>query len=63
MLIEYTATDAEDRIIERALSYYHISNWFNPEEDYYVLETEDDRVVTTLALLNIDFVISSKDSS
>lgn len=61
MLIEYYATDYEDIQIDRVLKPYAITNWFNPEENYYVLETEDDRVITALALLGIELYITNKD--
>jgi hypothetical protein len=62
MIIAYTATDAEDTRLERAFEHLHISNWFNPEENYYVLETEDSRVTTILAIFGIDFVVSDTES-
>lgn len=58
MLIEYTATDEEDDRLERALKRIHIKEWFNPEDGYYILETDDERVPTIMMLFNIDFVIS-----
>jgi hypothetical protein len=60
MIIEYYATDEQDRRIERALDAYDIVNWFNPEDGYYVLETNDDRVITTLSLLGIEVYYSNK---
>jgi hypothetical protein len=60
MIIEYYATDEQDRRIERALDAYDIKNWFNPEDGYYVLETNDDRVITTLSLLGIEVYYSNK---
>lgn len=58
MLIEYYATDQEDQHIERVLENFTILNWFNPEDGYYVLETEDERVLTLLSLLNIELYVS-----
>lgn len=60
MLIEYTATAEQDRRIESALKCCHISNWFNPEDDYYVMETDDPRVPTILALMGIDCLIAKE---
>lgn len=60
MLIEYYATDYEDTQIEKALAKFEILEWFNPEDEYYVLETNDDRVVTVLHLLGIELWISSE---
>jgi hypothetical protein len=60
MIIEYYATDEQDRRIERALDAYDIVNWFNPEDGYYVLETNDDRVITTLSILGIEVYYSNK---
>jgi hypothetical protein len=60
MIIEYYATDEQDRRIERALDAYDIENWFNPSDGYYVLETIDDRVITTLSLLGIEVYYSNK---
>ena len=54
MIVEYYATDHQDQQLELALEKYHIINWFNPEDDYYVLETDDDRVITTMTLLGIE---------
>ena len=55
MLIEYYATEYEDRQIERALEHFDIVNWFNPEEGYYVIESYDPRIATVFALLNIEW--------
>ena len=57
MLLEYCASDTQDRLIERALKNIVIDEWFNPSDDYYVLETQDDRAVTILALLGIEVVL------
>jgi hypothetical protein len=58
MLIEYYATDLEDRTITKALEKFNILEWFNPEESYYVLETDDERVVTILTMCGADVYIS-----
>jgi hypothetical protein len=57
MLLEYYATDSEDLEIERILKNKNIIEWFNPEEDYYVMETDDETVVTILCLLGIEVFI------
>lgn len=59
MLIEYYASDLEDTKLEHALSAYFIKEWFNPEDGYYVIETDDDRVITTMSLMGIELYISS----
>lgn len=58
MLIEYRATPRQDGLLEKAFAPYFIMEWFNPSEDYYVLETEDPRVVQTLNLMNIVYQIT-----
>lgn len=58
MLIEYYATDNEDRKITKALSNFQIEEWFNPEDDYYVLETHDSKVITILSLFGIEVYIT-----
>ena len=55
MLIEYYANEWQDRKITHALEHFHIDEWFNPEEDYYVLETQDPRVATVFALFGIEW--------
>jgi hypothetical protein len=60
MLIEYYASDYEDTQIEKALEKFEILEWFNPEDEYYVLETNDERVVTVLSLLGIELWITSE---
>jgi hypothetical protein len=60
MLIEYYATDAEDTRLEKMLSKYKIDEWFNPEDDYYILETQDPQVVTIMSLLGIELYVSGK---
>lgn len=62
MLIEYYATDDEDLRIERALAKFKIDEWFNPEEAYYVLETQDSRVITVLHLLGIELYITDHNN-
>lgn len=61
MLIEYYATEEEDRRLERALEHYHIAEWFNPEEGYYVLDTEDPRVITTMTLMGIELWVTDTE--
>lgn len=55
MLIEYYATDREDDEIEKRLQHFHIKEWFNPEDGYFVLDTDDPRVATVFALLGIEW--------
>lgn len=55
MLIEYYATDIEDKKLEKSLEHFDIKEWFNPEEGYYVIETDDERIATVFALLNIEW--------
>lgn len=57
MILEYCASDCEDLKIERAFEHVHVINWFNPEDNFYVLETNDDRAVTILHLLGIEVFI------
>ena len=58
MLIEYYANDIEDQMIEKQMQKYHIDNWFNPEDNYYVIETQDDKILTILAILGIEVYVS-----
>lgn len=58
MLIEYYATELEDRAIERAIQYLHIDNAFNPEEGYYVIDTKDPRVLTVLSLMGVEMYVT-----
>lgn len=57
MIIEYFADPEDDRHLEKVLTHYKITNWFNPDEGYYVIETDDDRVVTVLHLLGLELSI------
>lgn len=61
MIIEYYADDVEDQRLEQALAHYHIKEWFNPEDTYFILETEDPRVITTMTLLGIELFISDSE--
>lgn len=60
MIIEYYATDHQDLQIEQALTNLVIKEWFNPEDYYYVLETDDDQVITILKLLGVDLYIAGE---
>lgn len=62
MIIEYCATDQEDKQLEKALSNYDILEWFNPEDGYYVIETEDAKVVTIMALFGIEIYITESSN-
>ena len=57
MLIEYIADDAEHDLITKWLDSYEILEWYNPEEYFFVLETQDSRVATVLGILGIEFYI------
>ncbi len=61
MIIEYCATDEQDGQIEVLLKGYEILEWFNPEDEYYVLETLDVRVLTILCLFDIDIYVVKQD--
>ena len=63
MLIEYYASDYEDRKIDLALKDFDIKDWYNPEEGYYVISTQDSRIVTILSLLNIELYITETDET
>lgn len=63
MLIEYYATEREDRQIELNLKTLHIENWFNPEDQYYVIDTQDTRVITILCLMGIECWVTETDLS
>jgi hypothetical protein len=61
MLIEYYATEAEDRELEKVLEHFEIKEWFNPDQYYYVLETDDPRVLTIMRVMNIElYVVGEK---
>lgn len=60
MLIEYYATEAEDRKLEQVLENFDIKEWFNPENDYYVLETDDPRVLTIMRVMNIELYVAGE---
>ena len=63
MLIEYYATDEEDKALERAIEHLHIDNAFNPEEGYYVIDTRDERVLTVMSLLNVEMYVTDTDKN
>jgi hypothetical protein len=63
MIIEYYATDEQDAVLERWLKGYKILEWFNPEDDYYVLETEEEAVITVLGIVGIEFYMSDQKNS
>lgn len=62
MLIEYYATLEEDRALERALQHFEIKEWFNPEDTYYVLETDDTTVITIMAVFGIEAYITDRNN-
>lgn len=51
-IIGYSATEEQDQHIERLTK--HEGNWFNPEEDYYVMEDPSEKTLLILALLGIE---------
>lgn len=62
MLIEYYATKQEDDKLFDWMEKLDIK-WteaFNPEDYYYVLETDDTRVVTMMTLLNMEIYVSGE---
>ena len=61
MIIEYCAADEQDGQIEVLLKGYEILEWFNPEDEYYVLETLDARVLTILCLFDIEMYVVKQD--
>ena len=61
MLIEYYATEAEDDVLEARLKNFHISNAFNPEDGYFVLETDDPRVLTLMSLMGIEMYVTDTE--
>ena len=63
MLIEYYANDYEDRKIDEALKDFDIKDFYNPEEGYYVISTEDSRIVTILSLLGIELYITETEKT
>lgn len=63
MLIEYYATEHEDRQIDRALEHLHIDNAFNPEEGYYVIDTRDERVLTVMSLMGVEMYVTDTDKN
>jgi len=62
MLIEYYATNEEDDKIFEWIDKLGIkyTEAFNPEDYYFVLETDDDRIITIMGLLGIEMYISAQ---
>ena len=62
MLIEYYATREEDDKVFEWIDKLGIvwTEAFNPEDYYYVLETDDDRIITIMGLLGIEMYISCR---
>jgi hypothetical protein len=54
-IITYWANTVQDANIERMTK--HTGQWFNPEEDYYVMEDPSNETLTVLSLLGIEFDI------
>ncbi len=63
MLIEYYATWEEDDVLEERIKHFHIQNAFNPEEGYFVLETDDERVLTVMRLMGIEMYVTDTQKS
>jgi hypothetical protein len=61
MLVEYFATDDQDRQLDVLLKGYVIEEWFNPQDQYYVLESMDARVLTILCLFDIEIRVLTDD--
>ncbi len=61
MIVEYYATEEQDEQMSVLLKGYDIIEWFNPEDDYYVLETHDARVLTIMCLFDIEIYICKDD--
>jgi len=51
-LIAYWATEQQDKQIDSVVK--HKGNWFNPEEDYYVMEDPSESTLMLLALLGVE---------
>jgi arsenate reductase-like glutaredoxin family protein len=62
VIIEYYATEQEDDKLFKLIQKFdiHIKEAFNPEDYYYVLETDDDRIVSIMTLLNIEMFIAGE---
>jgi hypothetical protein len=60
MLIEYYATEAEDRQLEQMIKSDAILEWFNPECGYYILETDDPQVLTIMHLMGLEVYVSAR---
>ena len=60
MLIEYYATPEEDDKLFEWIDKLNIkyTEAFNPEDYYYVIECDDDRIVTVMTLLDMEIYIS-----
>lgn len=63
MLIEYCADDEEFDKLTPWLKNCEIINWCNPEEGYFIIETQDHRVTTMLGLMGIEFYVINTDLS
>jgi hypothetical protein len=61
MLIEYYATNQEDDTLFEWMEKLNIkyTEAFNPEDYYFVLETEDDRIFTVMGMLGIEMYASA----
>jgi len=61
MLIEYFASEQEDERLYQLIERFNIkiTEAFNPQDRYYVLETHDDRIVSLMLLCGIEAYIST----
>lgn len=51
-IIGYWADDSTDKRIEQLIE--HDGEWFNPSEDYYVMENPSERTLLILALMGVE---------
>lgn len=63
MLVEYYAYEEEDKALFKALENFNIINAFNPEDGYYILETDDERVITIMSLFNLELWVSNSETN
>lgn len=62
MLIEYYATQHEDDKLFKMIDKFNIEilEAFNPEDYYYVIETNDNRILSLMLLLNIESYVTAR---
>lgn len=62
MIIEYVATNQEDDCLFEWMERMNVK-WteaFNPEDNYFILETEDERVPTIMLFLGMEVYIQGE---